>query len=57
MANVERLRIVENINTKYGQVNAELWTVMTGNEARMKLRKCLIWYDKLARVREYLVIN
>ena len=38
-------------------VNAEPWPVMTGNEARMKLSKCLICYDNLADVREYLLIN
>ena len=61
MANIEELRIVENINAKYGQVNAECLPVMTGYEARlearMKLNKCLICCDNLARVREYLVIN
>jgi len=39
------------------QVNAECLPVMTGNEPVLKLRKCLIWYDNLARTREYLVIN
>ena len=49
------------MGAEYGQVNAECLPVMPGNEARvedrMKHNKCLIWYDNLARVREYLLIN
>ena len=49
------------MGAEYGQVNAECVPVMPGYEARlearMKLNKCLICCDNLARVREYLVIN
>ena len=42
MANIEELRIVENINAKYGQVNAERLPVMTGNYARLNRNDDLV---------------